>query len=87
MALQVDQAAFADQCLLRCQRERGENPDLDRGLGLRTGGHRSQAPGVGGEPRPNSTGFDRDAFRENAPFCGHFKRRTSRTIQTIPATN
>src|ERR1019366_10054544 len=54
VVLQVDQAAPAHQGLLRHQRERREDPDLDRGLGLRAGGHRSQAPGAGGQPLPNS---------------------------------
>src|ERR1035437_9561810 len=29
-----------------------------------------QAPGAGGEPLPDSTDFERDAFRENAHFTG-----------------
>ena len=68
--LQVDQTTLADQGLLRHQRERGEDPNLDRRLGLRARGHRSQAPGAGGEPLPDSTGFERDAFRDNAHFTG-----------------
>jgi hypothetical protein len=70
IVLQVDQAAPADQGLLRHQRKCGEDPDLDCGLGLRAGGHCSQAPGAGGKPLPNSTDFERDAFRKNARFTG-----------------
>ena len=70
IVLQVDQAAPADQGFLRHQRERGEDPNLDRGLGLCPGGHRSQALGAGGEPLPDSTDFERDAFRENAHSTG-----------------
>ena len=47
IVLQVDQAASANQGVLRHQRERGEDPNLDRGLGLRAGGHRPQATGPG----------------------------------------
>jgi len=64
--LQVDQAAPADQGLLWHQRERSEDANLDCSLGLRPGGHRPQALGVGGEPLPDSTDSERNAFRENA---------------------
>ena len=87
IVLQVDQAAPANQGLLRHQRERGEDPNLDRGLGLRAGGHRPQAPGTGGEPLPNSTDFERDAFRENAHFTGTSSIRLPRTNYSIPATS
>ena len=46
--LQMDQAAPADQSLLRHQRERREDANLDRGFGVRAGGHRAQATGAGG---------------------------------------
>jgi hypothetical protein len=61
---------FTDQGILRHKRERGEDANLDRGLGLRAGGHRPQETGPGGEPLPNSTDSERDAFRENAHFTG-----------------
>ena len=41
--LQVDQAASAHQGVLRHERERGEDANLDRGLGLRAGRHRQEA--------------------------------------------
>jgi hypothetical protein len=43
VGLQVDQAAPANQGLLRHQRERGKNPNLDCRVGLRAGRHRSEA--------------------------------------------
>src|SRR5882724_12186206 len=66
----VDQNAPTDQGLLRHQRERGEDPNLDRRLRLRPGGNCSQAPRAGIESLPNSTDFERDALRENAHFTG-----------------
>jgi len=51
-----------DQGILRHQRERGEDANLDRGLGLRAVGRRPQETGTGGQPLPNSTDFERDAF-------------------------
>jgi hypothetical protein len=39
----MDQAPSANQGLLRHQRERREDPNLDCRLGLRAGGHRPQA--------------------------------------------
>ncbi len=43
----MDQAAPAHQGVLWHQRERSEDPDLGRRLGLRAGRHRSQALGPG----------------------------------------
>ena len=68
--LQMDQAAPADQSLLRHQRERREDSNLDRGVGVRAGGHRAQAAGAGGQPVPDSTDSQPYAFRENAHFTG-----------------
>ena len=68
VVLQVDQAAPADQAVLRYQRERREDANLDRGLGLRTGRDRAQEVGPGGESLPNSTDSQRYPFRENAHF-------------------
>ena len=48
--LQVDQAASADQAVLRDIRKRGENPDLDRRLRLRPRRHRQKAPELFREP-------------------------------------
>jgi len=41
---QMDQAASSDQSLFRYIRERRQNPNLDRGLGLRARRHRQEAP-------------------------------------------
>jgi hypothetical protein len=68
--LQMDQAAPQNQGFLRHQRERRENPDPDRRLGLRPRRHRPEATWPGGEPLPNSTDSQRHTFRENAYFTG-----------------
>ena len=62
IVFQVDQTAPTTQGILRHQRKRGEDANLDRGLGLRAGGHRPQEARTGGQPLPNSTDFERDAF-------------------------
>ena len=46
--LQVDQAASADQAVLWHLRERGEDADLDRGVGVRAGRHSQEAAQAGG---------------------------------------
>ena len=83
----MDQAASTHQGVLRHQRERSEDPNLDRGIRLCAGGHRPQAPGAGSKPLPNSTDFERDAFRENAHFTGTssvgFRERLRRSRQPI----
>jgi hypothetical protein len=61
-------SSTCESVVLWDQRERGEEPNLDRGLGLCAGRHRPQAARAGGEPLSNSTDFERDAFRENAHF-------------------
>ena len=45
---QLDQAALANQGVLRHQRECSEDSNLDRGVGVRAGGDRTQAIGTGG---------------------------------------
>lgn len=80
--LQMDQTASPDQVVLWHQRERGEDPNLDRGVRLRAGRHRPQAARPRTESLPDSTDFQRDAFRENATFTGTsalgLRRRTAR---------
>jgi Domain of unknown function (DUF4372)/Transposase DDE domain len=66
--LQMDQAAPADQGLLRHQRECCEDADLDCGVGVRAGGDRTQAVGAGPQLVSNPTDSQRVAFRENAHF-------------------
>ena len=60
--LQMDQAASADQGILRPERERSEDSDLDRRVGLRARCHRPQAPAAGCEPLPDSTDSQPIAF-------------------------
>ena len=84
--LQMDQAASADQGILRHQRERGEDPDLDRGLGLRAGGH-----------HPQETDLEASLYQilqilsvtlfEKTPIYRHFKRLTPTMICPKTATN
>jgi hypothetical protein len=66
----VVRAASANQGVLRHQRKRREDPNLDRRVSLCAGRHRPKAFGPGDQPLPNSTDFERDAFRENAHFTG-----------------
>src|SRR5271167_225696 len=66
----LDQAAPPDQILFRYQRECGEDPDMDCGLGLCAGGDCAEAFGTAGESLPNSTDSQRHAFRESAHFTG-----------------
>ena len=61
-------SAPADQGLLWHQRERGEDPNLDRRIGLRAGGDHAQTAGTGGQHVPDSTDSQPHAFRENAHF-------------------
>ena len=78
--LSVDQAAPAHQGFLWHQRECREDADLDRGVGLCAGRHRSQAAGPGVESLPNPTDSERDPFRENAHFTGPSALRLPREL-------
>ena len=64
IVFQMDQTASADQGLLRHQRERREDPDLDAVSRLRAGRHHPQALGAGGQPLPDSTDFQRTLFEK-----------------------
>src|SRR5208283_1764099 len=68
--LQMDQAASAHQGLLRNQRERREDPNLDCGVDLCAGGDRAQKARAGGQSLPDSTDSQCYSFRENAHFTG-----------------
>jgi hypothetical protein len=59
VVLQMDQAAPADQTLLRHQRQRGENPDLDFHLCLRVGRDCEKATGVREESLQHFADFER----------------------------
>ena len=64
--LQMDQAASADQGVLRHLRERGQVANLDRGLGLRPGRHRQKAAPTPCQPLRNPTDLEPDHVRTNA---------------------
>jgi hypothetical protein len=64
--LQVDQATPAHQAVLRNLRERGEDPNLDRSLGLRVGGDHQKAPRFGGVSLHIDAGPFGDNIRKNA---------------------
>ncbi len=66
----MDQAAPADQSILRPQRERREDPDLDSGVRLCARRDCAEALGVGGKPLPDSTDSQHHAFRKSAHFTG-----------------
>jgi hypothetical protein len=53
--LQMDQTASANQGVPRSERERGEDPDLDRSIDIRTRRHRQEASRDGSQPLPDST--------------------------------
>jgi hypothetical protein len=67
--------APADQGVLRYVGERGEDPDLERRVGLPARSDRAQASGYPGEPLHYSAGSERDALGENADFSGVFVGR------------
>src|SRR5271170_428836 len=58
--LQVDQAASSYQTILWDFRKRGEDPDLDRRVGVRVGSHREKAIEHLGEPLRNATDLESD---------------------------
>ena len=65
-----------------------KTPDLDRGLHLRIGCDRPEAPAAGSELLPGPTDFESHALRENAHFKGlrltHFGSRSlPRTVDFI----
>ena len=64
--LQVDQAAPADQAVLRHQGKRGEDANLDRGVGLRAGRHRQETAQPGGVALHIAADPFGDSIREDA---------------------
>jgi len=70
----MDQAALTHQGILRHERERSEDSDMDRGVDIRAGGSRAQTAGTGRQLVPDFTDSQPHAFRESAHFTG-----TSRT--------
>lgn len=70
---QVDQAASPDQGILWHHRKRRQDPDMDRHLRLCSGGDREKDLESGPQSLHNSTGFERDSFRENAYFTSTYE--------------
>jgi hypothetical protein len=81
--LQMDQATLAHQGLLRNQRERREDPNLDRRFGLRSGRHRTQTARTGGQSLPNPTGAQSNSVRENPNFTGTSANRPPRRFISL----
>ena len=74
--LQMDQATPANQAVLRHQRQRGQDPNLDRGERLRPRGHCQKGTGPRTEPLHFVTDSQPQPFRKNAHFSGFFGGRT-----------
>src|SRR6266849_1934804 len=70
--LQMDQAAPANQKVLRYFSERPENSNLDRHLDLRARGDCQKAIEARRQPLQNSTDLERLALRENSDFRSSF---------------
>ena len=68
--LQMDQAAPPHQGLLRHQRERRQDPNLDRHLSLCPRRHRPKTTEDRIHALPNPTDPERYPLRENAHFTG-----------------
>jgi len=71
--IELDQAASQNQGLLWHHRKRSQNSDMDCHLRLCSRRHREKDLESGPESLHNSTGFERDAIRENAHFTGTCK--------------
>ena len=67
----MDQAS-PDKGILRHQRERGKDPDMDSHFRLRAGGHHQEALEAGAESLHNFTDSECHPFREDAHFTGAF---------------
>jgi hypothetical protein len=74
----INQAASADQAVLRDIRKRGENPDLDRRLGLRPRRHRQEAPQARSLALHIAPGPLGHAFRETTVGSSAYSRRRQR---------
>ena len=66
----MDQTAPAHQSLLRNQRERCQNADMDRHLRIPSCGDHEKAAEHQAVALHNSTDFERVSFRKNAAFTG-----------------
>jgi Domain of unknown function (DUF4372)/Transposase DDE domain len=72
--LQMDQAAPADQAVLRHVGKRREDADMDRRLGLRPRRHRKKAPRLGGVALHIVANFLDRPLRENANISSAYTR-------------
>ena len=68
----MDQAASADQTVLRHLRQRREDANLDRGFRLCRGRHRQEALGLGSLPLHFAADSLRHSLRQNADATGTF---------------
>lgn len=75
--LQVDKTAPPNQGLLRYHRERSQNANLDRNLGLRPRSHRQETTPTFCQPLRNSTNLELDHVRTNAGGSAAFTRPVS----------
>lgn len=80
-ALRMDQAVPPHQGLLRGQRERRQDTDLERHVGIRPGGNRLERAGDQILALRLSTDSESHAFRENAHFTGLRRYRLPRNGQ------
>ena len=58
----MDQTASADKIIFRHFRNRCQNANLDRYLGVCFGGYHEKAPEIGAEPLHNFTDFEHYSF-------------------------
>ncbi len=70
--LQVDQTTSPDQGLLWHERERREDPDLERTRRLCARRHREEAAGPRRQPLQTPANSEHHTVRENAHFYGTF---------------
>ena len=83
IVLQMDQATFADQSLLRHEPERGQDPGVDRRERLRAGGYRQTRAGTRPEPQRNPANPQPHVIRKNPCFSGvgdHFIAKSRKPI-------
>src|SRR4249920_1205024 len=80
VVLQVDQATSAYQSFLRHHRERGQNSNLDRDLGLRAHSHRQKTAQLIGQSLRTPTDFEHHCLRESFSYSTTYPMRTSQPI-------
>ena len=78
---------LTNQGVLRHQRERGEDPNLDRCVDVCAGRHRAKEVGPGSKSLPNSTDSERQLFSRKRPFHRPFSHSTWKQIYSVTLTN